>query len=212
MRHRRRRAAFVVLALAATLYLLSPWLLPQVGGWLVVADPQGPADAIVVLGGSYPDRILEAVDLYLETPAQRFFLTMGPPLPGGDELRRRGVPVREEHEENRATAVQLGVPEASIRTLSPPVASTLAEAHVVAAALRQEGWDSVVIVTSKLHSRRARLTFRAVCGDAVAIQVRPSRHDPFDANDWWQRRGFARRVVIEYGKLMYYLLVDQWRD
>jgi len=201
----------VLVALAVVAYVTRRPLLTRVGGFLIARDEPQPADAIVVLSGSVPDRILEAVDLYRAHLAPRIILTREPPLPGAEALRARGVSLPEHHEQNLSIAQQLGVPADAVVVLPTPVSSTLAEAHEVVPYLRAQHIQSILLVTSKLHARRARMTFRAVAAGGVSISICPSRYDPFAADTWWRSRVFARRVVIEYGKLLNYLVIDRWR-
>jgi uncharacterized SAM-binding protein YcdF (DUF218 family) len=196
---------------ALVLYVGRRPVLTGIGGFLVVHDEPRPADAIVMLSGSVPDRILEAVDLYKAHLAPRIVLTREFPLPGIEALRARGASMPEHHEENISVAEQLGVPASALAVVPLPVASTFAEVHAVVAYLRREGMHSIVLVTSKTHSRRAGMIFRAVAGDAVHVAVVPSRYDPFPLHDWWNHRAATRAVVIEYGKLLTFLLIDRWR-
>lgn len=186
-------------------------LLAAIGGFLIVRDQPRPADAIVVLSGSMPDRMLEAVDLYEARLAPRIILTKEFPLPGLATLRERGGTLPEHHEQNLQIAVQLGVPAAAISVMPTTISSTFAEAQALVAYLREQGITSVLLVTSNAHARRARMTFRGLAGGRLQIAVCPSRYDPFAPDTWWQHRGFIRRVVIEYGKLLNYLLIDRWR-
>jgi uncharacterized SAM-binding protein YcdF (DUF218 family) len=201
----------VILAVGALAVVERAPLLRAIGGFLIVRDPPQPADAIVVLAGSLPDRILEAVDLYQAQLAPRIILTREPELPGLSVLRARGATLAEHHEQNQRIAEQLGVPAQAITVLPAATASTFAEAQALIAYLRTQGIASILVVTSNAHARRARLTFRHLAGDTVRISVCPSRYDPFKADTWWQQRAFVRRVVIEYGKLLTFLLVDRWR-
>jgi uncharacterized SAM-binding protein YcdF (DUF218 family) len=203
-----------LLALAAAgalAYAARRPLLTAAGAYLLARDTPHPADAIVVLSGSVPDRMLAAVDLYDRHLAPRIILTREAPLPGIEALRARGGRLLEHYEQNLSVARQLGVPESALTVLPPPVTSTWQEACVVVAYLRRQGIHSILLVTSKTHSRRARLTFRAVAGGALEIAVYPSPYDPFEADDWWRQRGLVRRVLTEYAKLAYFLLVDRWR-
>jgi uncharacterized SAM-binding protein YcdF (DUF218 family) len=186
-------------------------VLTALGSFLVVRDAARPADAIVVLSGSLPDRMLEAVDLYQAHLAPRIIMTRGPALPGLAILRQRGGNVPEPHEENLMIAQQLGVPAAAIALIPTPVSSTIAEAQLVVGHLHAQGLKSILLVTSKTHARRAAMIFRQLAGDSVQIAVCPSPYDPFTAEGWWRERGIARRVVTEHAKLLYYLLVDRWR-
>lgn len=187
-------------------------LLTALGGFLIVQDPPQPADVIVVLSGSLPDRILEGVDLYQAHLAPRIVLTREPPLPGIDALRARGVTLPEHHEQNLSIAQQLGVPADALMVIDQRTSSTIAEAAALLAVLRAQQVRSILLVTSKAHARRSAMIFRHLAGRDLRIVVCPSRYDPFAADTWWRERGLVRRVVIEYGKLLNFLLVDRWRS
>src|SRR2546422_8107228 len=83
-----RAALGVALALAAAAAVT----LLAAGRALVVADPLPPrADAIVILAGSVPDRVLEAADLYRAGVAPRVVVTRERLRRGDAALRARGV-------------------------------------------------------------------------------------------------------------------------
>lgn len=186
-------------------------MLTAVGNFLIVRDELRPCDAIVVLSGSLPDRILEAVDLYQAGLAPRVVLTQETPLPGLLELRARGGTMLERHEQNLDIARQLGVPATALSVVTTPAWSTVTEAEALVAYFREQGIRSIVLVTSKAHARRAGLTFRDLTRGSLQVLMAPSRYDPFSPAEWWRRRPWARRVCIEYLKLANYLLVDRWR-
>jgi uncharacterized SAM-binding protein YcdF (DUF218 family) len=210
----RRIGGWVLVAVIAgglLAYVGRRALLTAIGGFLIVRDQPLPADAIVVLSGSLPDRILEAVDLYHAHLAPRIILTREQPLPGLGEVRARGATLAEHHEQNSSVAQQLGVPGDAIAVMPAATSSTLAETQALIAYLQAQGIHSVLLITSKAHARRAGLIFRRVAGGALRVAVCPSRYDPFSADKWWYERAFVRRVVIEYGKLLTYVVVDRWR-
>lgn len=186
-------------------------MLAAVGEYLVVHDTPQPSDAIVVLSGSLPDRILEAVDLYQAGLAPRIILTQEAPLPGLQALRARGGTMMERHEQNLDIARQLGVPVAAVSVVTTPAWSTVSEAEALVAYFRAQAIGSVLLVTSKPHTRRAALTFRDLAGGAVRVLVVPSRYDPFTPEAWWRRRPWARRLFFEYLKLANYVLLERWR-
>ena len=200
--------AGIVAGVAA--YVCRQPLLSALGGFLIVQDDAHPADAIVVLSGSLPDRILEAVDLYEAHLAPRLILTREQPLPGLAALRARGATLPEHHEQNLSIAEELGVPAAAIAVMPTATSSTLAEIRALVSYLQEQRVHSILLVTSKAHARRARATFRAFAGSDLRVAVRPSRHDPFSADRWWHERSSIRRVIIEYGKLLYFVLIDRW--
>ena len=199
-----------VIGVGVAAYVGRVALLEAIGGFLIVQDEVHPAEAIVVLSGSLPDRILEAVDLYRAHLAPRIILTREQPLPGLAALRERGATLPEHHEQNISIAEQLGVPADAIAVMPTATTSTLAETRALVAYLREQHIHSILLVTSKAHSRRARLTFRTLAGPDLRIAVCPSRYDPFSATDWWHERAFVRRAVIEYGKLLTFVVIDRW--
>jgi uncharacterized SAM-binding protein YcdF (DUF218 family) len=204
-------SVLAAIASAGLAYAVRRPLLSAIGGFLIVADDRQPADAIVVLSGSLPDRILEAIDLYQAHLAPRIILTRGVSLPGLEALRARGGAVLEPHEQNLDVARQLGVPPEVMAVMPAPISSTLGEARALLRYLQEQGIRSILLVTSKPHARRAGMIFSAVAGGRVRIAVCPSRYDPFTAETWWHYRARTRRLVTEYGKLLTYLLIDRWR-
>jgi uncharacterized SAM-binding protein YcdF (DUF218 family) len=195
---------------AGLAYVARRPLLTAVGGFLIVRDEPHSADAIVVLSGSLPDRILEAVDLYQAHLAPRIVLTRENAPPGLAALRARGATLAEPHEQNLAIAQQLGVPATALAVMPTPTSSTVEEVRALLTYLSGEHIQSILLVTSNAHARRAALIFRGLAARKMAIAVCPSRHDPFSADSWWHHRAFVRRTVIEYGKLLYYVVIDRW--
>jgi len=199
-----------IIAAGIAAYVGRDAVLSAIGGFLIVQDDTHQADALVVLSGSVPDRILEAVDLYQAHLAPRIILTREQPLPGLAALRARGATLPEHHEQNISIAEQLGVPADAIAVMPTATSSTLAEAKALVAYLKEQNVHSILLVTSKAHARRARLTFRTLASPDLRIAVCPSRYDPFSAEQWWHERAFVRRAVIEYGKLLNLVLIDRW--
>lgn len=209
----RPRLVLLLAALAgvALAYAFRVPLLTAAGTYLIADETPKPADAIVVLAGSTPDRILEAVDLYEKGLAPLIVLTRGSEGPGIRQLRQRGVHVLEPHEENASIAGQLGVPAAAIDIVGGGAGGTVTEARVVVDYLRDKGIKSAIIVTSKMHTRRAGWIYRGIAGDEISFTTCASHYDSYDPTNWWHFRGQTRRVVIEYQKLVVYWLRDSWR-
>jgi uncharacterized SAM-binding protein YcdF (DUF218 family) len=194
----------VILGAAATAFVLGA------GRLLVASDPLPErADAIVVLAGSIADRVLEAADLYRAGVAPRVVVTRER-LPRGDwSLRAHGVRLPESSEQTLAALHALGVPPSATRIIPKRTSSTDDESRTIArwACARAR---SVVVVTSRYHTRRARLILRQAIDPAVALAVRPSRHDPFTAARWWSDRRDAKAVLSELEKLAHFWLRERW--
>jgi uncharacterized SAM-binding protein YcdF (DUF218 family) len=206
-----RRAVLWLSAGIAVAGLSALLFLPGAGRFLVVADPPEHADAIVVLAGSYPDRILEAVELYREGLAPRILLCREPDTGGFRRADQLGVTLPRPHDLNRMVAEQLGVPSAAIEVLDRAGGSTYEEAQIVLDQVKRRGYSSVILVTSKYHTRRAAAIYRFLAAGGVTLIVRPARDDDFQSEGWWRDRVSTRRLIIEYQKLLSFVLFDRWR-
>ena len=199
------------LALVLALAAVSAAAVSLAGRLLVVADPLPPStDAIVVLAGSIPTRVLEAADLYRAGLAPRVVVTRERLARGESVLRVRGVHIPESDELTIAALEQLGVPAHAIVRLRRRARSTESEARTVARYACSHRLRSLAIVTSRPHSRRARLIYRRALADAVAVAVRPSRYDVFAAARWWHIPRDAKIVLYEYERLIHYWLRERW--
>lgn len=184
-------------------------ILTSVGEYLITQAPLEKADAILVLGGSVPDRMFEAVNIYREGYAPLIVLTKGPQPQGYDELLRLGISVPEGHELNVMVAEKLGVPESTILIIDKRADSTYSELQTVNKDfLKKEGLKSVILVTSKSHTTRATKIFKHVTNGEIKVITRPSRYDSFDPKNWWKVRRDLGLTIFEYQKLIHYYLFD----
>src|SRR5207244_4645903 len=139
----------LVLALAA----VSAAAVSLAGRLLVVADPLPPStDAIVVLAGSIPSRVLEATDLYRAGVAPRIVVTRERLARGESALHARGVHLPESDEITISALEQLGVPRHAIVRLRRRARSTETEARTVARYACSHRLRRLVVVTSRAHS------------------------------------------------------------
>jgi uncharacterized SAM-binding protein YcdF (DUF218 family) len=193
-------AAVVVLVCAAT-------SLYHLGSFLCREDPLDRADAIFVLAGTRMERPLEAADLYLQGYAPYVVLTRDIPDSGVLVLERRGLTFPSDAELARDTLVRLGVPPAAILLLPRNHDSTREEVQTLRELVDQRHWKRIIIVTSKLHTRRAAFAARrALVGTSATIVIRATRYDPADPAHWWRVRRDLRNVLFESQKLVAYWL------
>jgi uncharacterized SAM-binding protein YcdF (DUF218 family) len=194
--------ALVLLAVLAAGAALLPWAASGLGQWLVVADPLEPARAIVVLDGRVPFRAMEAASLYREGLAPEVWVTKGVRTADELALDRLGVPIVRGDAYNRMVLERLGVKREAIRLLGEGVWNTVDEVRLVAGELAREGGDRVIIVTSKVHSRRVRATWAAIVGVFPKAIVRYARDEPYGAGSWWRNTRDALDVSREVFGLM----------
>jgi len=193
-------------ALAAFLLIIAAVAAPRLGTWLVVEDPLQKADAIFVLGGTLFERPIEAVDLYHEGWAPRMLLTRQIGDEGEAELRRRGVVYQREIDMQVDVLMRLGVPRAAIEILAEQN-STKDEAETLREVVVANRWTRVIVVTSKQHTRRARLVMNRRLADTGAQAIlRASRYDRSDVDGWWRNRSTLRFTLFETQRLIAYWL------
>ncbi len=208
-----RKVKLFIITAAAILLLIFVFI-PRMGTYLVAEHDLIEADAMVVLMGSVPARALEGADLYREGFVHDVIVVQTY-VESEELLAERGVQIPGQAELTRDALAQMGVPESRIEVLQGGVRSTWEEAQVVSAYLADNREiDSLVLVTSSFHTRRTLIIFERACRDLdreIELIIRPSSFDTFQAYRWWQDRESAKKVVLEYMKLVYFLAWEQWR-
>jgi len=196
----------------AVVGLLGVGLAGLVAGRVLVVDDPLPAraDAIVILAGSIADRGLEAADLYQRGVAPIVVVTREAAVRGSAALAARGVRLPESAELLRGALRRLGVPEAALVQLRRRNRSTESEARTIARWACTHGVRRIVVVTSRAHTRRARLILRQTLGPSVALSMRGARYDRFHPWRWWRTREGMKDVLREYEKLAHYWLRERW--
>jgi hypothetical protein len=193
---RRRRARRLVLLCVFLLLCASAVLaFLRVGTWLVIEDNIAPADAIVVLSGRMPERAIEAARLYHQGVASQVWIS--PPVSPTDELAALNIHYLGEDFYNEEVLLALGVPAEAIRVLNQPAVNTEAEVDGISADLRDASLTSVIIVTSKPHTRRVRAIWNRRAAPGLRLVVRYPDDDPYDGAHWWRHTQDALDVVRE---------------
>lgn len=182
------------------------------GIWLVKDDAPAHADAMVILMGNIPDRVLQAVDLWHDGRADRIIIveeSMGP----FHRLEERGVRIVSNSEQAANSLVTLGIPRDNITVLPGNARSTLDEARVVRDFIwRGSTVDTLLLVSSATHMRRASMIFRAVLRDSktpVCIGSSPSAYTNFDAKHWWRSKEGIQTVLTECVKIGSFILFER---
>ena len=118
-------------------------------------------------------------------------------------LQQLGIKKPQTWELSRAVLIHQGVPDSAIVIAVDKSIGTLEELEAAYTSLDTKT-APVILVTSKFHTRRTRLIWQYVTKGQSQPIVRGARGDPFDSNQWWQRRRFALAVVREYMGLANY--------
>lgn len=199
-----------ILFLAGAVLLLSAVALAvgfrYAGHYLNLAHPPGKADVIVVLAGSYPDRVRYAADLFHQGWAPQILVMHPIRPPGYDDLLRLGIKVPQEWEINREVLVALDVPPAAVTVMDREGNGTVGEALLVRDFCQKRRIGRILLVTSRYHSRRAYETFRRVLPKEVSLRTTPTPYDSYRADRWWHKRRNVKNTLTEFAKILVYQL------
>jgi uncharacterized SAM-binding protein YcdF (DUF218 family) len=178
-------------AVAAAVGLSAVALSDVPARWLVVEDAFVDADAAVVMAGD-PDyeRTATAAALVRSGRVRLLVLTGGEPGPGDSASSLR------------AKAIALGVDPSAIRWEAES-RSTRGSVVALLPVLAREDVDSVVLVTSPYHQRRASLAARRAW-PGIRVSSRPASPSSWSPRSWWKDARSRRVVLGEYLKLAYY--------
>jgi uncharacterized SAM-binding protein YcdF (DUF218 family) len=172
----------------------------RAGSFLVVDDPR-PSDIIVVLAGETDRRPVRALELLDQGYGRRVMID---------------VPV----EARIYTYTQLdlaqkyvqSLPQAAKVTVCPTEGlSTKEETRDVEKCLARENGSKVLIVTSDFHTRRALSIFRRELRGRTFSAAASRDSTQFGAR-WWTHRQWAKTLVDEWLRLLWWNVVDQWRQ
>lgn len=189
----RRRPLWLPMGSAFIFLLLLAFL--NAGRWLDREDPLQKASAIAVLSGRMPDRALEAARLYKQGYAPQVWLSYS--VEPNATLQKYGVPYAGEETYDRLLLLHQGVPEGAVRILDPPIVNTADEMRTFGLALSKLPERRIILVTSKVHTRRTGALWRLLSSkDGTAI-VRGVSDDEFDPGRWWKNTRDALDVVRE---------------
>jgi uncharacterized SAM-binding protein YcdF (DUF218 family) len=200
------RALLVLLVVGGGLYLGGPYLLTFAGRYLITQDALVKADIALVLSGQPYLRVPEAARLYHEGLAPKILLVNEPRPRGQEDLFRVGLRYPDSLEISLQLLEALRVPCDAILTIPERADDTQAEADVVTRFFSGRSDRTLIIVTSKAHTTRARKIFSTSLGANVTLVMHPAPADPFDPGRWWQDRVDLGQTVWEYAAL-----ADLWR-
>lgn len=177
--------------------------------WLVRSDPLEPADAIVVLAGA-PERPLYAAELYRQKLAGRVLVSRPARHHSQPLLSSYGVELQREEEVNVALLRAAHTPDAAIELFGNGSQSTVEEMEALRARFAAAP-ARLLIVTSALHTRRARMVAeRVFAGTGIVPIVVATPYDSLPPR-WWSDQHSARNVVLEVIKTGFYLAGGRFR-
>jgi len=185
---------------AGVLVLLTALLFSTSGAFLVRNGPR-PADLIVVLAGEADRRPARGLELLQQGYAPRLMLD----VPAGEKIF-------DQQTIDIAQKFVSGLPQHEAVSICPIVGlSTKTEAQDVKRCIAQMPANRILLVTSDYHTRRALSTFQNELPGRqcfIAAAVDPKQF----GQHWWQHRQWAKMNFDEWLKLVWWELIDRWRQ
>ncbi len=189
------------LVLVVGLYSTHPYYLSALGRFLIVSDSLAKADAIIVLAGGAPrdERLLHAMSLWQRGYAPRIVLS----AKLADWQSHEDFP-------SWRHAKKLNIlPAGSLLVAAHKADSTKEEAQRLLPFMHENGYKSVIIVTSNYHTRRAKLTFaKQWAGEGIVLRISAAPSSKFHPEDWWTHRTDSRTFYFEFSKTVWYALME----
>ena len=210
------KTLIIVTGIIVLLYFSRASWLGYLGHSLVVDDPSATADVAIVLttGVDYLPRLLQAAQLYRDKRVKKVMINGNRKTDAIRQLEKQGFIPACKWSENSLRILEMhGVPRQQVWAVSAEnIFDTVSEAQTIKPFLINNGVSSLIITTSKFHSRRARYVWRKVMGTEEGIYTSAATDDPFDLDRWWQHGRQVKQVMGEYGGMAYYIWKQPWQE
>jgi uncharacterized SAM-binding protein YcdF (DUF218 family) len=178
-------------------------ILGRYAGSLLVISQYQPADVIVVLGGDHNDlRYNRGLELLQHAQGGVLFVDSN-----SDEIQF-GEPLTVQSERFIQRTAGNWIEHAHVCPIEGD--STERETEYVARCLQTVRADTVLLVTSAFHTRRALSTFRGRLPQ-YHWSINAVEDDTRFGEKWWQRREWAKTTFMEWLKMLWWESIDRWR-
>ena len=196
-----RRALRLAVALAALLgagWVLRHQLLERAGALLIAEDPIAPVDVIAVSNARPAEDAFEAAALFRRGVASRVIVPTAVRPPIDEDIRRLGIAFPSTPELVRGILERSGVPPGAITMLPGAVDGTTAEVAEIARFARERRPASLLFLTARSHTARARWLLRRQVPEGTRVLVRGADGDGFMPATWWHDRELGREAALEF--------------
>lgn len=195
-----RRIFRVFLAVLVILFSLLHW-----GGRHLVASDPLPAhvDAAIVLQGSITGekaRIAGAVPLLRQNIASRMLVSIPKESYWGQPVADAA---RHYLDTNYGGEISS---RADFCELNADVNSTEQEARALASCIHNHGWETIAVVTSDYHTRRAGMIWKSMLkkqSSPLRVWIHGVPDPEFQPDRWWRNRLYAKTWFYEFTKLLW---------
>lgn len=189
-------------------FFLSGSVFKYMGEFLINDDTPVKSDAAIVLntGVEYYPRLVEAASIYKRGLAEKIVINGNRKTDSLRELEAMGFNSCCSWYEDRVRILEmLGVPGYDVIPVSAEDAyDTVSEAEAMNSKIAEQGYERIILITSKFHTRRAAHIWKKMYKDELDITSVSAKTDPFDPSSWWRDGRQIRWVLAEYGAWIFY--------
>jgi hypothetical protein len=204
----------VLLALSAALtrlWLGRHFVLASAGRLLVAEDTLEQVEMMFASDANLLGNTLEAAQLYHDRVSTRIVLPALARDSVAEEIQRLGGFGWSPTDYGAWLLQRSGVYRSAIQILPGVIDGTDSEIVALAAFAMQQKPISLLYITARTHTARARRLLRAQLPPGTRLLVRSPRTDDFAADSWWHSRKQSRDVVMEYLRWVNsFVLGDLW--
>jgi hypothetical protein len=174
-------------------------LAAKAGSFLIVDEPRR-SDVILVLAGETDRRPARALELLTQGYGRRVVLD----VPTTAKLYEfTQIQIAQKYVED--------LPQGALVSVCPiDGLSTKDESKDAEKCIARDGGKSVLIVTSDFHTRRALSIFRKGFPGHEYSAAAARNEEQFGAR-WWTHRQWAKTLLDEWLRLIWWKTVDRWR-
>ena len=200
--------ALFLLCVLIGVFLLSDKILKYIGETLIYDDTPIESDTAVILntGVEYYPRLIEAASIYKKGLVKKIVINGNRKTDSLRELEAMGFERSCPWYEDSVRILEvLGVPGYDVIHVSAEDAyDTVSEAEAVGEDIVKQGYEKIILITSKFHTRRAAHIWKEMYKDKLNIASVSAKTDPFDPSSWWKHGRQVRWVLAEYGAWIFY--------
>ena len=205
-----RRWLWLLIPISIVLFIMvfSGAILKSLGALIVVDENPPRADVVVVLntGVEYYPRLIQAADIYRSGLVDYVVINGNRKTDTLREFEANGFKrCCPWYADSLKILNMFGVPDDKIFPFSVEDAyDTVSEAEAVGRELIERQWTTVVVTTSKYHTRRAKYIWQKMYAGRLEIVMVSAKTDPYDPNAWWRDGRQIRWLLAEYGAWVFY--------
>ncbi len=178
------------------------WGIIAIGFYLSPQDKLGKAESIVVVsGGETKTRTKEGVSLYLKNYSSKLIFSGA-----ARDQKKSGISNAQMMAD---IASELGV-EKDDMILEEQSQTTYENAQRVKKILEKNNWNSLILVTSPYHQKRAYFCFKRALGENYQIINHSATDSVWRKNGWWKTRIGWYLTLNELQKILYLYITGNY--